>query len=62
MNEFVLILLVTLSSFGGNGVGLTSIEFNSQADCEAAKQVVFESFNQSLHRASAVCIPKSRQK
>ena len=62
MDAFVLILLVTVSSFGGNGVGLTSIEFNSQADCEAAKQVIFESFSQSYRRASAVCVPKSQQK
>jgi hypothetical protein len=62
MDVFVLILFVTLSSFGGNAGGLTSIEFNSQADCEAAKQVVLERFNRSFHRASAVCVPKSPAK
>ena len=62
MNEFVLILIATVAGFGGKVGGLTTIEFNSQADCEAAKQVVLESFNQTVLSAYAVCVPKSQQK
>lgn len=61
MNAFVLILVVTVAG-GGKAGGLTTIEFNSQADCEAAKQVVLESFNRTFRSAYAVCVPKSQQK
>lgn len=55
MNVFILVLFVKVANAGG----LTSMEFNSQADCEAAKQAVLEGLNKKTTLyANAVCIPK----